>query len=288
MTNPQEFLPRLVATDIDGTILPATGMVSARTRAALEGSVGAGVDVVLVTGRPPRWLPPILEQTGLTGPVIAANGAMVATGTDLEPIEVHAIPAAAARAAVERLLAAVPDAVFAAETPTGLRAAPGYLDARRAERQALAHHAVTVATSTDELLGGGQVVKLVTLSTELAPDEFLRIGREEIGHLVSVTRSSAGRALLELGPAGVTKATTLETFARSRGISLDEVVAFGDMPNDVEMLRSVGRGYAMHGAHPEALDAADATAPPAEEDGVAQVVERLLTGRLRPPAAVRA
>lgn len=209
-----DFTPRLVASDIDGTILPATGAVSRRTRDVFARSVDSGLDVVLVTGRPPRWLPAILRQTGLTGPVIAANGAMVVSGPTLEPIEVHPIPREAAYSAVE----------------------------------------------------------------------LLRIGREQVGHLLTVTRSSVGRALLELGPPGVTKASTLADLARSRGIPLTEVVAFGDMPNDVEMLRSVGRGFAMSGGHPEALAAADATAPPVHEDGVAQVVERILTARPPHPA----
>lgn len=279
-----DFTPRLVASDIDGTILPATGAVSRRTRDVFARSVDSGLDVVLVTGRPPRWLPAILRQTGLTGPVIAANGAMVVSGPTLEPIEVHPIPREAAYSAVELLRAAVPDAVFAAETPAGLRATSGYLEARGREQQAPAQRGVTVVTSTEELLAAGPVVKLVTLSDALDPDKFLRIGREQVGHLLTVTRSSVGRALLELGPPGVTKASTLADLARSRGIPLTEVVAFGDMPNDVEMLRSVGRGFAMSGGHPEALAAADATAPPVHEDGVAQVVERILTARPPHPA----
>lgn len=115
---------------------------------------------------------------------------------------------------------------------------------------------------------------------QIKPDGLLEVTRTEVGDLVSVTRSTAGQALIELGPRGVTKASALVTYAAEQGIDASEVVAFGDMPNDVEMLRWAGRGYVMAGAHPEAAAAARFTASAADDDGVAQVLEQMLATRV--------
>ncbi len=115
---------------------------------------------------------------------------------------------------------------------------------------------------------------------------MLETGRAEAGHVVSVTRSGVAKPLLELGPLRVTKASTFAEYARTRGIDQVDVVVFGDMPNDVEMLRWAGHGFAMHGGHHEALAAAPHVAPPVENDGVAQVLETFLAPAppSRPPA----
>ncbi|MCM3659801.1 Cof-type HAD-IIB family hydrolase [Georgenia satyanarayanai] len=277
-----EFVPRLVATDIDGTILPHGGTVSARTRTALQEYVERGLDVVLVTGRPPRWLPPVVEATSLTGPVIAANGAMVVDAQSLEPIEISAIPPEQVVEAVARFTAELPDAAFAVETPGELRVGPGFERLRtEGRREGLTpdEPPVTQASSVAELLDGADIIKVMVLSPASDPDEMLATGRAEAGDLVSVTRSGVGRPLLELGPHGVSKATALALYARARQIDQADVVAFGDMPNDVEMLRWAGHGFAMHGGHAEALAAAEHVAPPVGEDGVAQVLEALLVQR---------
>ncbi|MBD8063380.1 HAD family hydrolase [Oceanitalea stevensii] len=277
-----EFVPRLVATDIDGTIVPHGGTVSARTRAALQSYVERGIDVVLVTGRPPRWLPPVVEATGLTGPVIAANGAIVVDAQSLEPIEVSALSPGHVTEAVERFSAALPDAIFAVETPGELRVGPGFERVRTAgRREGLTpdEPPVTLARSTEELLDVEDIIKIMVLSPASDPDEMLATGRAEAGHVVSVTRSSIARPLLELGPQGVTKASTLTEYARRRDIDQADVVAFGDMPNDVEMLRWAGHGFAMHDGHHEARAAAQHVAPPVGEDGVAQVLETFLAPR---------
>jgi hypothetical protein len=85
--------------------------------------------------------------------------------------------------------------------------------------------------------------------------------------------------MLEIAAIGVSKASTLAEVAAGRGIPAEDVVAFGDMPNDVPMLRWAGLGFAMADGHPEAIAAADKTAPPCHDDGVAQVQERLLAER---------
>ena len=146
---------------------------------------------------------------------------------------------------------------------------------RRAEGLAPTDRSITLTEDHEDMLAD-QVYKVVAVSNSATPDGLLAAARQAVGDLASVTRSSEGRALVELGPLGMTKATALARHAASRGIEAKDVIAFGDMPNDVEMLAWAGRGYAMTGAHPEAVAAAGYTAPSAAEDGVAQVVERML------------
>ncbi len=82
--------------------------------------------------------------------------------------------------------------------------------------------------------------------------------------------------MLELALPGVNKAVTLAGYAASLGIDAADVVAFGDMPNDIEMLRWAGDGYAMASGHPEAIRAAGQQAPHFDDDGVAQILEAKL------------
>jgi hydroxymethylpyrimidine pyrophosphatase-like HAD family hydrolase len=91
-----------------------------------------------------------------------------------------------------------------------------------------------------------------------------------------VTHSAPTVAMLELAVPGINKAVTLADYAASLGIDAADVVAFGDMPNDIEMLRWAGHGYAMASGHPEAIRAAGQQAPHFDDDGVAQILEEKL------------
>jgi len=108
-------------------------------------------------------------------------------------------------------------------------------------------------------------------------DEMLKIAGEALEGVAEPVHSNPSGSMLEISARGVTKASTLARFADSVGCGPDEVVAFGDMPNDIPMLRWAGRGFAMSDGHPDAIGAATALAPPCEEDGVAQIIERILT-----------
>ncbi|MDQ6642029.1 MAG: HAD family hydrolase, partial [Actinomycetota bacterium] len=72
-------------------------------------------------------------------------------------------------------------------------------------------------------------------------------------------------------------ASTLELLCAQHGIDADEVLALGDMPNDIALLTWAGTSYAMGNAHPTVREIADHVAPTNDEDGVAQVIERLLS-----------
>ncbi|MGH8919385.1 MAG: HAD family hydrolase, partial [Actinomycetes bacterium] len=138
----------------------------------------------------------------------------------------------------------------------------------------------TVATAekllyADPATPTAPVLKLLAHHPELSPDAFLTLARGAAGEFGSITRSSP-TALLEISGLGVSKASTLERCCAERGISSAEVVAFGDMPNDVEMLSWAGTSYAMGNAHPAVIAAASGRTVANNEDGVALVIERIL------------
>ncbi|MBT2551137.1 HAD family hydrolase [Arthrobacter sp. ISL-65] len=263
---------RLVASDIDGTILGHDGRISDRTVRAFHACRQAGVELVFVTGRPPRWLHPLEEQLGHTGTVICSNGAVV---WDLEADKVVSAQTMAIddifeiRQIIKNLR---PTALFAAETLTGFHLEPGFIENGSSELLSEFTPAPLASTLTAE----DAVVKFLAIVREGTADDFLAEVGPAVGNLASVTHSAPTVAMLELAVPGINKAVTLADYAASLGIDAADVVAFGDMPNDIEMLRWAGHGYAMASGHPEAIRAAGQQAPHFDDDGVAQILEERL------------
>ncbi|WP_457964829.1 HAD family hydrolase [Arthrobacter sp. D1-29] len=263
---------RLVASDIDGTILGHDGKISDRTVRAFHACRNAGVELVFVTGRPPRWLHPLEEQLGHTGTVICSNGAVV---WDLEADQLVSARTLGIESVMEvrRIIKDLrPTALFAAETLTGFHLEPGFI--QNASSELLSEF--TPAPLAETLAQDSEVVKFLAIVHEGTPDEFLAEVAPAVAHLAAATHSSPGASMLELSLPGVNKAVTLAEYAASLGIDAADVVAFGDMPNDIEMLRWAGHGYAMASGHPEAIRAAGQQAPHFDDDGVAQVLEARL------------
>jgi Cof subfamily protein (haloacid dehalogenase superfamily) len=264
---------RLVASDIDGTILGHDGKISDRTIRAFHACRDAGVELVFVTGRPPRWLHPLEDQLGHAGTVICSNGAVV---WDLEAGRLVSARALSLEAVFEtrRIIKQLrPSALFAAETLTGFHLEPGFIENDSSELLA----EFTPAPLASTLTADDAVVKFLAIVREGTADEFLAEVQPAVAHLASATHSAPTVAMLELALPGVNKAVTLAEYAASLGIDAADVVAFGDMPNDIEMLRWAGDGYAMASGHPEAIRAAGQQAPHFDDDGVAQILEAKLT-----------
>ncbi|GAB2770382.1 Cof-type HAD-IIB family hydrolase [Streptomyces daliensis] len=273
--------PRLIATDLDGTLLHDDKSVSDRTVAALAAAEVAGIEVFFVTGRPARWMGVVSEHVHGHGLAICANGAAV---VDLHRgrrvVRVRELPRRDALEVVRALREAAPGVSFAVERTGGIHyeAAypPFYLDPGAVVAPAeklLSDDLDDMDESAD--FAAQPVLKLLAHHPEMDPDAFLRLGREVAGTHAEFTRSSPS-ALLEISGPGVSKASTLARCCDERGISADEVVAFGDMPNDLEMLGWAGTSYAMANAHPAVLASTTHRTSSNEDDGVAEVVERLL------------
>ncbi|AEY87653.1 putative hydrolase [Streptomyces hygroscopicus subsp. jinggangensis 5008] len=259
--------PKLVATDLDGTLFRSDGTLSRRTRAALASAEGAGIRVVLVTGRPPRGVPDLLERVG-PHTVIAANGAAVHS-PDGTVAHIFPLPAAEATRLVEHVRAAIPGVSFAVEFDGAFGHEPAY------PAWSFGDEAVELIGTAEEILAPGSgrpPLKILAHHPELPLDAFYERARHAAGPDAETTHST-GLSLVEFSAPGVTKATTLVTWSGRLGIGAHEIAAFGDMPNDLPLLGAVGSSYAMANAHPDVLAAARHRAPSNDEDGVAQVLE---------------
>ncbi|MFI5756118.1 Cof-type HAD-IIB family hydrolase [Streptomyces sp. NPDC051569] len=278
MTSPDDSplpaRPRLIATDLDGTLLHDDRFVSDRTVAALAAAEKAGIEVFFVTGRPARWMDVVRDHVHGHGLAICANGAAV---VDLHAgghlVKVRPLDREVAVDVVRALRDVAPGTTFAVELTTGIHYEPAYPPFQQ-DPGATVATAEKLLRATDEA-SADPVVKLLAHHPDLPPDGFLTLARTAAGDRASITRSSP-TALLEISGLGVSKASTLALCCAERGISSDEVVAFGDMPNDLEMLTWAGTSYAMGNAHPDVLAAASGRTVTNNEDGVAVVIEEIL------------
>lgn len=262
--------PALVASDLDGTLLRSDLSISPRTRAALAAVETAGSLLVFVTGRPPRWLHPVAVQTDHRGVAICANGALLYDLHTEELIDSQLIPAEVIGQVVELMTANIPGVGFALEYGNRFVFEANY-PVNDAHRKHESVREVDLAALSHE-----PAAKILIQHAGYHSNDLLAAGREVLADLVEVTHSTpVGPGLLEVSAAGVSKATALARFAAQHGIDSDDVVAFGDMPNDLAMLAWAGRGYAMADAHPDLHAACELRAPSNDEDGVAVVLEEL-------------
>lgn len=265
--------PRLVASDVDGTLLDPDGNVTPRCAAAVGRLVAAGVEFVLVTGRPPRWIPPVVMQLGVVRLAVCVNGGVLYDAVDDEVLWTRELSADTLEWAATTVHAALPQSRIAVE-----RVGNGAFDEAAAQFVAEPdyEHAWPADDSSrlsrSELLAR-PAVKMLVRVPGMGSSEIAAALLPALGDAVDLTWSSS-HGLVELAAPGVTKATGLAEVAARAGIDAGDIVAFGDMPNDLEMLRWVGHGVAMGNGHPALLDVADEVTATNEADGVALVLER--------------
>lgn len=262
--------PALAAIDFDGTLLRTDGTISRRTARAVRRTVEAGVRVVVVTGRPPRWLRPIAELLGHRGTAIAANGALVVDLATTEVIDSSHLDVTTARTVIERLRAAFPTVTFGVERPDGFAHERGYpRGIRNSERMPQVSYADTV----DDLVAEPPV-KILARVSQMSIDDAAATATDLLDGTASVYFS--GTDLLEIAAADVSKASTLARVAAEWGIGPGQVLAFGDMPNDIPMLEWAGHAIAVANAHPRVRAIADTVTASNDDDGVALVLERVV------------
>ncbi|WP_295014495.1 HAD hydrolase family protein [uncultured Microbacterium sp.] len=265
---------RLVATDLDGTLLDPSGHVTARTRAALDAARAAGIVVVPVTARQPIGLRAIAAEAGFDGWALCGNGAYGIQLTTHEQLFASEIAVAVQERIARELGARIPGLLFASVREAGevFVAQEGY-----AEVATLSDHKRDPASMGSAPLSavvGTPSLKLVIRHPSLTPREIFATlrGLDQTGF----TATLSGAPFVEVMAEGVTKATGLARLCAPLEIDRTSVVAFGDALNDVEMLRWAGLGVAMANAVPEALAAADEITASNADDGVAVTLERLL------------
>lgn len=267
------WTPRLVASDIDGTLLSPEEKVTPATAAAIAKVVAADVPFVLVSGRPPRWLPEIAAQAGVSGYAVCSNGAVRYDVAADRVLGVHQFDPVALGDLVHGVSKAMPECAFAAER-VGERAM-GLPDGEFVTEGQYSHPWPDVEANpvTRAELIGRPAIKLLIRHHGVTSDQLAAAVRELIGDAAEVTFSS-NVGMLELSVPGITKASGLAEVADLVGVAAEDVVAFGDMPNDVPMLAWAGLGVAMANAHPAAIAAADEQTASNAEDGVAAVLRR--------------
>jgi Cof subfamily protein (haloacid dehalogenase superfamily) len=263
---------RAIATDLDGTLLRSDQQVSARTRAAIDAAEDAGWLFIIATGRPPRWIPPVVEQIGERGLVVCANGASVYDPARHELVARHDLDPTVVLGVVDDLEEAFPDAIL------GVEQGFEFGVDRSFERSGLSLtflddiRIAPIRSFLDE-----PVTKLIVRLPHPAPPGTAAAVQAVVGARALVTHST-NESFLELSRPDVHKASTVERLLLDAGIAPEEVVAFGDMPNDRELVTWAGWGVAMGDGHAELRAVADEVTASNEDDGVALVVERLLPG----------
>lgn len=269
----------LVASDLDGTLLRPPvrrrtdpraegvdlGSITDRTRTVLDRLRSDGVEVVAVTGRPPRWVHALDIGPGLA---ICSNGALVVDLQTEEVVVERALATDVAAEVVRRLRALHPEGRFAVEFADGVALEPGW-----AETLPRALAGGQVGPAEDLVLRPAAKVLMKVPGTE--GDAFIDGATEAVGDIAQVT-ASGGLQLVEVSAPGVDKATTLALLCDERGIPPERVVAFGDARNDLAMLTWAGTGVAMGDAHPSIIEAADDVTGTNADDGVATWLEQNL------------
>ncbi len=264
---------RLIASDLDGTLLGHHQEVTPRTAAAIGAAFNAGLMVVAATGRQYPQLPEPVLASGIRY-VVASNGAI---GVDLADntilFQVLLAPDVAADI-VAHLTAELEGVHFSAVRESGARhaAEPGYLDMMAPVERSL-WAAVFQPASLAELVSK-PTLKLTVRHPTLTADELLAV--LDASGLTGFHATTSGAPFLEIQGAGVTKASGVARLCTLLGFEAGEVMAAGDARNDVELIAWAGFGVAMGNAVPEAIAAADWTTAHNEDDGLAQAIERVL------------
>jgi Cof subfamily protein (haloacid dehalogenase superfamily) len=262
---------KLLATDLDGTLLRPDATVSPRVAAAIAAAEDAGIEVVILTARSWRSLRLVAHDAIPRGIAVCSNGAVVYDLSTDEIVRSHHIEPVTLRAFLERASAEL-DLAIAWETATRVFRTQRYHELRGADHLPAAY--VAAIEFAETIADDHLVTKVLVGHESLSPDElFAALAPFADG----VTTTVSGGPFVEVMAAGVTKALALAALCEERGIDADDVVAVGDHTNDLPMLRWAGRGIAMGNAHPSVLREIDHHTASNLDDGLALVIEGLLT-----------
>lgn len=262
---------RVIATDLDGTLLHSDSTLSQRAREALRSARRAGVRTVAATARPYRVLDLIFGDDPVIDIAICGNGSGFYDMATKKVTFTHLLDVDVLRHVMQTILERVPGAGFAVETGHRVLFEPGY-----AYRPT--HDVDRVEVDGYDELRSEPAVKLMVWLPERDPDAAWAKLAPTLSDIVTCTWS-ADRAPLEIAAPGVSKAAALDVLCGSWGVTSAEVVAFGDAVNDLPMMTWAGASYAVANAHPAVLAAATHRTVTNDEDGVALVIESLLATR---------
>ncbi|CAB4679988.1 unannotated protein [freshwater metagenome] len=262
--------PKLIATDLDGTIVRHDGTISQRTVDAFTSAHKLGIEIFFVTGRPPRWMHEI-RDTFSFGEAICGNGAMLYNLRESKVTEEWMISSEQQIEVAQIMRKSIPPISFAIESHDYYHREKIYVP-----RWDVGLDNVGVDRIEDAVRGPAFKMLARCSDGEFTSDQMLEIALRELDGIVTVTHSNARESLLEISALGVSKGATLAKVAARLSIDARDCVSFGDNPNDFSMLSWCGRSYAMADGHPDGVTFATSVAGPHKEDGVAIVIEELL------------
>lgn len=247
--------------------------VSERTRRAVFAAEDAGLVFVVATGRPPRWIAPVVEALGDRGLVVCANGASVYDPAAHELVETVELDPGTVEELIDDLSTVLPKVVYGVEQQFD------YAIDEAVHRLNIDPQAVWPGVRVGPIRSflDRPVTKLIARTPPPARSGLAAEVQEVLGDRATVTHST-DESFLEISHPDVHKAAAVERLLEGRGIGSTEVVSFGDMPNDIELLRWSGLGVAVANAAPRVRAAADEVTASNDDDGVAQVIERILDG----------
>ncbi len=270
---------KLIALDLDGTLLNSAKELTPRNRAALEAAVGAGIEIVPSTGRFYLGMPECIRSLPFVRYVISINGAEIYDVRAGRSLFSAAIPLAEALEVLSYLdtLPVIYDC-YAGDW--------GYMTARMQERAEAYISYPPSLTMVKELRDPVPELKAYLREGKISPQKLQLFTRDipfrdallhelaERFPRLSITASLPNNLEINAPEAGKDRA--LLTLAARLGVLPEETMAFGDGLNDVDMLRASGVGVAMGNAHPEVKRAADRIAEDCDCDGVAKIIESML------------
>lgn len=267
---------RLIATDMDGTLINSRRQISPANIDALNKAMQAGVCVALCSGRTARNSASVAHRFGLRGcALLAMNGAYCAMDVNDEPFEVRELAPRVRGAAIDMLkelggtlVCFSPDTVVTINNGTYDDYA-GYGGGEKDE------YAVTQLRGFDALERLKSLNKLVYIDDDA---ERLRRATELVGELSGITVASSWENNIEIMPEGVSKGGAVCALAHRLGVDMSEVMTLGDYDNDLSMIERAGFGVAMGNANPRVKSAARYVTGTNDEDGVARAIERFVLG----------
>lgn len=260
--------PKLIALDLDGTLLNKQGEVSLRASQAIQALKAQGVKLVLSTGRPPRHVKALAEELDLSDLVVVYNGAAILNFKTNNVNYRHQMSRETVLGVLQQMRKSHADVMAGMETHHGW-----YLD------KALFEQRKAGLTTRQSMLPDGcgkveqfvqdQVIKVFFRHKTLTAPE---LSKALIGEDVYATWTSP--SLLEVMAKHVNKQESIQHLSLEMGIKQEEVAAFGDQHNDKELLSWAGLGVAMGNASEEIKQAANLVTSSNNDEGVARVLER--------------
>lgn len=262
---------RLMAVDVDGTLLDSNDRISDRTKRAINRAIDKGLIFTISSGRPVQGVQPIISELGLKGdmPFICYNGAMVVMGKSGEILYEQSLSAQNAKK-IYMLGQSYGTTVM---IWTGNSLYVNRLDERAYKYGMQAYAIPRLAENTDELLANG-ATKLLWYDEIEIINKYQQEARDIFGDEINIHTSKP--FFLEFVDSGASKAIAMQKLGDHFGIARGQMIAVGDGLNDISMIEYAGLGVAMGNSDPEVIEKADFVTLSNDDDGVAYVIEKYI------------